>query len=84
MEEDIDKMMKAGLVAEEPAIEHMRKPGKGMPVGGVVGREGPFDALPGRALLDNRIYILVIIITYKFEIAHRQIYDKSYDAQKDA
>ena len=65
VKQDVDAMMRAGVQAEQLAVQHVRKPGQRMPVAGVPGREGPFDAGPGQAVLDHLIFGDVIVVVIK-------------------
>ena len=70
MNDDTAEMMRARLYAEQLAIEHVRKGGDWMPVGGVKMSEGPCDvgdADPaGHAT--GAINVIVVIVTDPIEV----------------
>ena len=46
MEEQVGEVMAGRIQLEQLTIEHVRKPGEGMPVGGISGLERPCHTLP--------------------------------------
>ena len=44
VKEEAHVMMRAGVQAKEAAVQHVRHPGKGMPIAEISGRERPKDS----------------------------------------
>src|SRR5437899_2621187 len=55
MEQNAYEMVHRGLLAEELAIQHVRKPGNGVPITGMAGRERPLNIFPIQTALNVRI-----------------------------
>ena len=46
---DVGQVVSAGVQSIELAVQHVRKPGQGMPVVGMAGGEGPADSFGSQA-----------------------------------
>ena len=60
-------MLRAGVRAEQLAVEHVRKPGERMPVAGMNGGEGPAEAGQRQAAFDERVFgdVVRVVVTHK-------------------
>jgi hypothetical protein len=75
VKKQIDEMMRAGISPEQFTIQHVRKPGQWVPIGGVTRGQGPLKSAESQALLDNVILrdVEMIVILNKFMIVNRPI-----------
>ena len=55
VQQQAGQVVAPGRRPENLAIEHVRDPGQGMPIGRIGARESPSEALPGYPLLHPRI-----------------------------
>jgi len=60
--DEIPQKKRSGLVAEQMAVQHQRKPGQGMPVTFVVKPERPLEILPAQAVSDVLIALDIKVI----------------------
>ena len=67
MQQQVGQVMALGLQMIELEIDDVGYPRQRMPIGGVAGGEGPFEALPVQALLDVRVQhdVIAIVIVDK-------------------
>ena len=73
MEKNINLMVCSGIKPEELTIQHVRKPGKWMPVTCNTGSKGPLHSRPGQAVLDDGIFINVSLIVVIDEIVSEHL-----------
>ena len=86
MKQNADEMMHRGLLAEELAIQHMRKPGDGMPITRVTGCECPLNILPIQTALNVRIGgdVIRIVVIDEIVLQRRRVDRESHKGKQKA
>src|SRR5271157_4672274 len=79
-------MMAGGIFAVELPVDHVRDPAERMPVGSVIGGEGPADALRGQALMDLGVIddIDVIVVGEEVVVAHASVREDGGRGEEEA
>jgi len=72
VQENIGQMMSFGVETEKLAVDHMRQPGQGVPVGCSGSSEGPDDAIQGQTGLHVMVVrnVYVVIEANKIVLSH--------------
>ena len=86
MKADVYQMMRTGMIAEQLAIEHVRKPCHWMPVAGVICLKGPGNAFPIQTLLHVRVagHVVRIVIVDEAVPACRPKYRQNDGCEQTA
>ena len=79
VEQHVDEMMRAGIGAEQFAIQHVREPGERMPVRRVETRERPAEAVPRQAGQHGMIFGDVFLVV---EIHEAVMHDRQINHQR--
>ena len=76
MDEDIDEVVKAGIQAEEFAINLMGNPRQRVPVSRMKSREGPSDIRPSQSSFHERVFrnVIRVVVTDEWVAPRRQEY----------
>src|ERR1700733_728505 len=84
MKKHVGKMMPSGSKAVELAIQHVRKPGRWMPVEGVITGKRPDNTLCSDSALNMRVasYIFVVVEVNEIKTADRPIQNHCNQSQQ--
>ena len=77
VQQQIRQMVVERDLAEQLAIDHMRKPGQGLPVGGVACSKCPFDIFDSQARVNVRIIGYVVFVVVGYENHNGEVWKKA-------
>ena len=83
MEQNVRQMIAPGLETTELIVQQVGEPGQGMPVGALVGGEGPVDALRGQAVFQVPVPIDVVGVVEVDEVEGDRLAEDDGDRQQE-
>ena len=79
VEQDIGKMMAAGVQSVKLAVQHMGKPGQRVPVEAVDMGKRPAKSLPGQTLLNDRVLIHIHVVVVSDKVVPQRLAEDQPD-----
>ena len=82
MQQETGQMVSAGPGAEELAVQHVRKPGEGVPIGRMAAGQRPGDPLGRQAVSDMEVLIHVFVVVAGDEHVLERLAEDEKDGQQ--